>query len=288
MESPVRTRLGASAAVQALWQLEPIGRARFLGWCRDGATGRAFGGQVAAQALAAAGVEIRGDWRPTSLQAYFAREGRTAQAIEYRVAAVEPAGADRRVARVTAVQDDKPILTLDASFAPPEGPLPPADRRDNGTPLAGWAPSEPDELRWYRSQTERVRFDLRFPGQPARVAGRRGQASAGQHFWFRAYEPLPDNPLDHACAIAYASDLFLVSTALAVHGLPGRGAIVAAASLDHAVWLHRSARADEWLRYEQTSPTSAGARGLSTGRILDRADRLVATVHQEVLIRITP
>jgi acyl-CoA thioesterase-2 len=276
-----------STAVEALWQLEPIGSNRFLGWCRDGAIGRAFGGQVAAQALAAAGADVPEGWRPTSLQAYFAREGRTSQAIEYCVEDVDAVDPRRHLSRVTAVQDEKAILTLDASFAPFEDELAPVDRGDSGADLNGWAPSEPEEVRWLQSQTERVRFDLRFPDQPARFVGRSGRASPGQYFWFRAYQPLPDAPVDHACGIAYASDLFLVSTALATHGLPGRDTVVQAASLDHSVWFHRIARADEWLCYEQTSPTSAGARGLSTGRILDRAGRLVATVHQEVLMRVS-
>jgi acyl-CoA thioesterase-2 len=132
-----------------------------------------------------------------------------------------------------------------------------------------------------------VRFDFRFVDPPSSLAGRRGEVSLGQRFWLRTREPLPDDERHHACALAYASDLFLVSTALARHGLPGGRSDVQSATIDHAVWFHRPVRADDWLSYEQDSPSSAGGRGLSTGRIVDRAGQLVATMRQEVLLRLT-
>jgi acyl-CoA thioesterase-2 len=269
----------------ALWQLERIGADLFSGWCRNGAPTRVFGGQVAAQALAAAGADLPEDWAPASLHVYFAREGRSADAIDYLVTQV-----DERFRRVTAIQGGRPILTLDTAFEPVTEPLPPApggfDTGDAGDELAGWAPRSADEARWLAEQAERIRFELRFPDLPTRFAGRSGVAQSGQTFWLRATGPVPDRPLQHACGLTYVSDLMLVSTALANHGLPGHRHDVQAASLDHAVWFHRPARVDEWIRYDQDSPTSAGSRGLSRGRLFNRAGELVATVHQEVLMRV--
>ena len=69
---------------------------------------------------------------------------------------------------------------------------------------------------------------------------------------------LPDEPLLHACLVAYASDMTLLDTIMAPHGLIWTQG--AQASLDHAMWFHRPFRADEWLLYDQHSPTAAGAR----------------------------
>jgi acyl-CoA thioesterase II len=267
-------------SVLDLWRLEPAGPDRYSGWGRNGNLARLFGGQVAAQALAAAGSDIAPEWAPISLQAYFVREGRAEVPVEYRVQRV----ADP-VRRVTASQSDKPILILDARFGADGGVLP-AHRGDE-PPEPAWRPGDPDEAAFLVEQTRRMPFDVRFAGVPSRVAGHRGEVVPGQRFWFRAADRLPDALLPHACALTYVSDLFLVSVALARHGLPGGRprSDIQAASLDHAVWFHRPARADDWICYEQASPTSAGGRGLSTGRLLDATGDLVATVHQEVLLR---
>ena len=81
---------------------------------------------------------------------------------------------------------------------------------------------------------------------------------------------LPDDPLLHACALTYASDLTLLDAVLSVHGeVWGPGGVIGA-SLDHALWFHRPFRADEWFLYDCTSPSASGARGLATGRHVHR------------------
>jgi acyl-CoA thioesterase-2 len=96
---------------------------------------------------------------------------------------------------------------------------------------------------------------------------------------------LPDEPLLHACALAYASDLTLLDSVLAFHGAVwGPGGFVGA-SLDHAMWFHRPFRADEWFVYDQTSPSASGARGLATGRMFTSDGRHIATAVQEGLLR---
>ena len=56
------------------------------------------------------------------------------------------------------------------------------------------------------------------------------------------------------------------------------------ASLNHAIWLHRPLRADDWLHFDSRSPSAASARGLSVARVHDRAGRLVASATQECLM----
>ena len=282
MDGPVLT----SAPVESLWRLEPVGPGRFHGWCRDGPLQRIFGGQVAAQALAAAGAALASDWCPRSLHAYFVREGRSAQPVEYRVEPVETEDPAVRLFRVTASQAERPILVLDASYGRVEGGWPrPALPADADGAAALWVPTD-DEARWLADRARRVRFDFRFVDPPSTLAGRRGEVSLGQRFWFRTTGPLPDEGRHHACALTYASDLFLVSTALARHGLPGGRSDIQAATIDHAIWFHHPVRADGWLSYEQDSPSSAGGRGLATGRIVDPAGQLAASVRQEVLLRL--
>src|SRR5580704_2334120 len=101
----------------------------------------------------------------------------------------------------------------------------------------------------------------------------------------RAIDCLPDEPAIHQCVLAYASDMMLLDASTIPHGRTLFEPSIMAASLDHALWFHRSFRADEWLLYAQDSPTSGGARGLTHGSLFARDGRLIASVMQEGLIR---
>jgi acyl-CoA thioesterase-2 len=105
-----------------------------------------------------------------------------------------------------------------------------------------------------------------------------------QDLWFRAAGTLPDEPLLHACVVAYASDMSLIDTATLPHAI-GYDTSFMIASLDHAMWFHRDFRADEWLLYHQVSPSASGARGLAEGYVFRRDGALAVTVIQEGLIR---
>ena len=96
---------------------------------------------------------------------------------------------------------------------------------------------------------------------------------------------LPDDPLLHACALTFATDLTLLDSVLSAHGeVWGPGGLVGA-SLDHALWFHRPFRADEWFLYDCGSPSASGARGLATGRMFTTDGRQIATAVQEGLLR---
>ena len=112
---------------------------------------------------------------------------------------------------------------------------------------------------------------------------------AVQRLWFRADGTLPDSRLVHTAAFTYISDFSLLGVSLIPHGELINSPRVQPASLDHTIWFHRELQADEWLLYDQTSPSASGARGLSTARVFTADGTLVATVAQEGLIRrITP
>jgi acyl-CoA thioesterase II len=103
--------------------------------------------------------------------------------------------------------------------------------------------------------------------------------------WIRTTGRLPDDATLHQCVLAYASDMTLLDSSLIAHGRTVFERSIQAASLDHALWIHRPFRADEWLLYSQDSPSASGARGFARGLIFSRDGRLVASVAQEGLIR---
>jgi acyl-CoA thioesterase II len=276
----------------ALLDVEEAGPDLFRGRPRDVAADRAFGGAGVAQALLAASATVPDDRAVHSLHAYFVRAGDPAAPTDLQVARVRDGGS-YATREVTAVQHGRTTLVLMASFARPDtGPRHQVPTLDAPAPETLPAPEEspagaPAPVREWLSWLDRWHpFDFRFDGALPRVAAGRGEAAPPrQRFWFRSREPLPDDPRRHACALAYATDMLLLSVAVAPHGTVAGAPGLATASLDHAVWFHGPARADTWLCYEQESAWSAGGRAICSGRVFDRTGRLVLTVVQEGMLR---
>jgi acyl-CoA thioesterase II len=106
-----------------------------------------------------------------------------------------------------------------------------------------------------------------------------------QNLWFRATStPSTDRALNQ-CILAYASDMTLIDTCLLPHGRSFLDRDLQLASLDHAMWFHRSFQFDDWMLYAHDSPSASGSRGFNRGSIYDRSGRLIASVAQEGLIR---
>ena len=252
---------------------------------------RVFGGQVAGQALVAAGRTVASlDGPPRlvhSLHAYFLRPGDPQIPILYQVDRIR-AGRSFATRRVTAIQHGEAIFSLSASFHVAEegvnhqAPMP--DAPDPET-LDDWQSRLAPSIDNDGEPLERPKaIDMRPVDEPIRVRPDEAVRAPRYRVWFRANGKLPDDPLLHACVVAYASDLTLLDTTMLPHGLiwEGRGS---QASLDHAMWFHRPFRADDWLLYDQQSPSASGARGLATGTIFTRDGTLVVSVVQEGLIR---
>ncbi|MDH6575176.1 acyl-CoA thioesterase II [Kitasatospora sp. MAP5-34] len=288
-------RPGAESFVDLL-RIEELDKNVFRGSCHAGAPMRTFGGQVAAQALTAAGRTMTPGRLVHSLHSYFLRPGDPSRPITYQVDPVRD-GFSYATRRVTAVQRDEVIFTLSASFKVPEKS--PQRQRDM-PPVPG--PEElPDPfLAWQRANPadyERAiafrTLDMRFipadaPGIPAELPG-----VPQQFVWLRTSTPLPqDDPLLQVCALTYLSDLTLASTT-ALHLQPNRvqrtlPPQVQLASLDHAMWFHRPFRADDWLLFAQRSPSAGDGRGLALGEFYNRDGELVASAVQEALLREKP
>jgi acyl-CoA thioesterase-2 len=174
---------------------------------------------------------------------------------------------------------DEPGLTHQATMPDVPGPdALPDDAELRKSVLARM----PEPVRRYYERERPI--ELR-PVEVDRYLGKK-IADGKFHVWMRAVERLPDEPAIHQCVLAYASDMSLLDTALAPHGRSLFEKDFMGASLDHALWLHRPFRADEWLLYAQESPNLNGSRGFSRGLIYRRDGVLVANVTQEGLVRL--
>lgn len=222
---------------------------------------RLFGGQVAAQALYAAGRTVDGGRLPHSLHGYFLRQGSTIRPTVFEVDR-DRDGLSFSARRAVAIQEGNVIFNMSASFA---APRPGADRDADGAP----AIPAPDTL----PGTVHPRFpslEFRAPRSGHRMPNR---------FWIRCTDPLPDDPLLHAAVLAYTSD---ISTGLIPLEDDGSRS---GPSLDHAVWFHRPARMDDWTWHELTPHTVAGGRGWYTGAVYTPDGTRVASIAQEALFR---
>jgi acyl-CoA thioesterase II len=271
--------------------LKPLGEDRFEGSRRRDGIGRVFGGQVIAQALMAAQATAAEDRPAHSLHAYFLRGGNEDLSIEYRVERGFDGGsfANRRV---IALQEERQILACSVSFQRREdGPHHQAVDMPEVPPPEDLEP-EGVVLERYRAEIEAHAPRIVLRPRPIEVRATnptglldREPSPPTQRVWFRARAPLPDDPQVHRAMIAYFSDMRLMATCLLPHGLAFARGDVRGASLDHAIWFHDDARADEWLLYAMDSPWSGHARGLNFGRIFTRDGRLVASTAQEGMFR---
>jgi acyl-CoA thioesterase-2 len=255
--------------------------------------GRVFGGQVLAQCVMAAGItvgDIDGDGpRPIhSLHGYFMRPGDDTLPIRFAVEEMRD-GRSFSTRRVHAVQKGAPIMSMVCSFQERAGgldhqePMPQVPGPERLTSLAETfrgsadpgarhvATARPIEIR-------PVESNMFVDAGPEQVAA--------NHVWMRAVDGLPDDPLVHSAVLAYASDYSLLEPVLRRHGLVWSDRRLRVASLDHSMWFHRDARADDWLLYAQESPSAISGRGLSIGQIYAQDGTLVATTAQEGMVRV--
>jgi acyl-CoA thioesterase-2 len=250
---------------------------------------RVFGGQVAGQALVAAGRTVPPDRPVHSLHAYFIRPGDPAVPLIYLVERVRD-GRSFTTRRVSSVQHGKTIFTLSASFHRDEpgiehsDPMPVVPPPDAITPTVERLERVfgPSVHEWYGGNP----IDIRHVG-PLTVEAERDPAlrTVRNLVWLRADGELPDDPLLHVCLVTYASDMTLLDSVMLAHGLSWADGRTTGASLDHAMWFHGPFRADRWLLYAQDSPVARGARGLARGEMYTSDGRLVVSVVQEGLIR---
>lgn len=257
---------GAPASVAEMLSLISLTSNRFLASAvSDTGRRRLYGGQVAAQALRAASLTVADGRVAHSIHGYFLHAGDASQPIVLEVER-DRDGGRYSARRVTAIQGDTIIFSMACSFA----------RANNGADFqAATMPAVqmPAELETYQLDAART-FDLeaRVPADsepwyrwPARL-------------WLRIREPLDDDPNVQACGVVFLSDL---CTGLSRAPQVEQAGLLP--SLDHAVWLHRDGRADDWLLVDLMPQATGRGRGVYTGQIYDQAGTLLASLAQESL-----
>jgi acyl-CoA thioesterase II len=242
---------------------------------------RTFGGQVAGQSLVSAVRTVDSRYQVHSLHGYFLRPGDAKSRTVFIVERLRDGGSFA-TRRVNAIQHGETIFSMSASFQADQSGI----EHQDAMPRSAPPPDDLPELTSVRA------FDdagfRQFEEWDVRVVPRDqlvplpGTASQ-QQVWFRHRDPLPDDPVLHICSLAYMSDLTLLGSAQ-VHHVEERPHLQVA-SLDHAMWFMRPFRADEWLLYDQSSPSASGGRSLTHGKIFTQTGQMVAAVMQEGLTR---
>jgi acyl-CoA thioesterase II len=282
--------LGAIDSLLSILDLEPLEQNLFRGRSPPQGWQRVFGGQVLGQALVAAVRTVSEERIAHSLHAYFLLPGDPSQPIIYEVERTRDGGSFT-TRRVKAIQHGRTMFAMSVSFhiqepgldhhaAMPKVPPPeelPSEKELSAKLLA----SLPSNMRSYWERERPI--ELR-PVDVSRYFTRETR-DPEQCIWMRASQKLPDALALHQCVLAYASDFSLLDTALIPHGKLMFDSDIQLASLDHAMWLHRPFRADDWLLYAMDSPSTHGARGFCRGSVFTRDGMLVASVAQEGLMR---
>ena len=271
-------------ALVRLLDIETLDDAAFLGQSPETSLQRVFGGQVAGQALVAAGRTVDPERHVHSLHAYFIRPGDPSRPILYLVENVRD-GRSFSVRRVIAQQHGKTIFTLSASFQLPQPGF------DHGAAMPE-VPG-PHEVASLAELVEQGVAPPRFLAVPNPIDLRYLQppwsTAEPQHvhrLWVKAKGTLPDDPLLHVCVATFASDFSLLEASLVRQGRSWDRDEVVGASLDHAMWFHRPFRADEWVLYDTASPSASGGRGLNEGRMFTADGAHAVTVLQEGMLRV--
>lgn len=269
--------------IREVLDLERIDRDIFRGPVIESVLQRTFGGQVAGQALAAATRTVDSEFAVHSLHAYFVGPGRPHIPTTYLVDRIRD-GRSFVHRHVRAVQDGRTIFMMQASFH---------RRGDTGIEHSDTMRDvpAPEDVVVDTSKMSRARrllfaewseWDIRVIPQDQYTSN--PYTPSQQVVWFRSKERLPDDETFHVSTLAYMSDMTLLSSAK----VPHPDVKLQEASLDHAMWFLRPFRADEWLLYDQISPSAHAGRALTHGRIFNRAGDLVAVVTQEGLTRHLP
>lgn len=229
-----------------------------------------YGGQVAAQALRAAAYTVPEGRRPNSLHGYFLRPGGSDRPVILRVARDRDGGSISS-RHVVALQNGEVIFSMSASFqAPREG----TEWSSPRIPTAG--PEEIEE----RSGFSRFNTTMRIRPLPATVPYEEGQWPVPSRLWLKTRRSLPDDPVLHACVLAYASDMGSGFGDGTVPSVPRGGP-----SIDHALWFHQPVRMDDWVLLEMWPLKAGGGRGLYTGTMQDGDGRVGGVLMQELLFR---
>ncbi len=232
-----------------------------------------FGGCVIGQSITALTRDAPDGRRLHSLHGYFLRPTGGGAPITYEV---EPArdGKAFSTRRLTASQRGKSVFEAIASFThdtdgyvydlPHASALP---SRKNGEGESGYGVGGFDAV--YYGATER-RGD--------------GTYESTDRKWFRLPVDMGDDVHVHAAYLGMASDWTGIGARPL--NLTWDNDEYGIASLDHAVWFHRPPRIDQWLHTDLHALVNFGGRSQVRMTIRNEAGEVVASMAQELLVRV--
>lgn len=260
----------------------------FTGVSQPMPLGRVYGGQVLAQSIVAAQRTVPAERVAHSMHGYFLRPGDASTGITFAVDRIHD-GRSFSTRRTQAFQGGVPIFSMIASFEDETPGLEHQDSIPTGLPQPEDLPDIEDHLEGVHPMSKRLftdrPVDVRHIPSPIYVSVE-GERVPSQAVWMRTRSALPDDPMVHRAALAYVSDLTIQESILRAHGVAWATPGLKVASLDHAMWWHRDGRVDDWLLYVQSSPSARSGRGLAQGRIFARDGVLLASVAQEIMVRV--
>ncbi|WP_426325970.1 acyl-CoA thioesterase [Microbacterium sp. E-13] len=250
--------------------------------------GRVFGGQVLAQSIVAASRTIPEERVVHSMHGYFLRPGDSTMGITFAVDRIHD-GRSFSTRRTQAFQEGVPIFSVIASFQDEDPGLDHQTPMPEGVPAPDDLPDIESHLKGLHPMTKRLftdrPVDLRHVPSPIYVTVD-GERVPRQAVWMRIRRRIDDAPAVHRAVLAYLSDLTIQESILRAHGVSWATPGLKVASLDHAMWWHRFGRVDEWMLYVQASPSARGGRGLATGRVYAADGTLLASIAQEIMVRV--
>ncbi|MCZ8381951.1 thioesterase family protein [Mycobacterium sp. CPCC 205372] len=234
---------------------------------------RSFGGQFAAQSLAAAARTVDADRPPTNMHLQFLRGGEAGDPVDYTVTPVFD-GRTAAARRVDSQQGSRLLTTATVSFAAPiAGP-------EHGRRSA--MPAHPDTLP--QTGPPGPAPSLPLDELDIRIADERSDDLFVRRMWWRATVDLPDDPLTHTLVAVYVTDLYMIDPALQVHGHSMQARTHRSGTTDSSIWFHQPVRADHWNLLESSSPAAARGRAVITASLVRDDGVIAATLVQEGLI----
>jgi acyl-CoA thioesterase-2 len=276
--------------VVALLDLARVDEHRFRSVALDTDHVRAYGGQLVAQALTAAGGTVPPERAVHSLHAYFLRSPAPSASIDFTVEPMRDSGTFTS-RRVVAEQDGRAVLSLETSFhAPEEGPeahdpMPAVAAPDEMVAIDDWklAQAMPDQERDVPYFIDAIEYRQSPDTLPDGAV--RTQHEPVRDIWVRAAGALPEQPLLHACVLAYALDKPLLGTTVLAPPVCGDPSTFLIVSLDLSMWFHRPCRADDWILFHLHSSATGQGRAFARAECFRRDGALVLSATQQGLLR---
>jgi acyl-CoA thioesterase II len=253
--------------------LEPAGPDRYRARNVDEGPGVIFGGQLLAQSIVAALAGHEGKAVKT-VHTVFARGGSPGVPVEIAVDRMH-AGRSFASSTVTIGQGDRlcarSLVLLSAhepDFIRHADPAPGVPGPDEAMPRGAGD------------------WEVRFAGDadvddPALVG------PPDLDVWTR-FAGAPDDPAAAQALLAYATDGFLIATAMRPHAGVGQSQAhvsVATGVVSHTLTFHEPAPAGEWLLLSHHSPYAGRGRSYGTAHVFRADGALVASFVQDAMIR---